>query len=204
MNRLGRVNLDLLKSKVVLMVTGGIILLLIVWWFAWMTPESNKLTNVQQQITTDQGMVAQLNAELIGLKAEKKLVLKELPYLKKVTTAIPPTEDPPGIVDSLNTLANQTGCDLLTVTPADTPSSSGSPGLSVIAVSLSISGPHSNVFAFLRDFYKMKRLMTISSVTLSPASSTSANILTGGDGQKYGMSLTADAYTTYVLPTGTA
>jgi Tfp pilus assembly protein PilO len=149
-------------------------------------------------------MVAQLNAELIGLKAEKKLVLKELPYLKKVTTAIPPTEDPPGIVDSLNTLANQTGCDLLTVTPADTPSSSGSPGLSVIAVSLSISGPHSNVFAFLRDFYKMKRLMTISSVTLSPASSTSANILTGGDGQKYGMSLTADAYTTYVLPTGTA
>jgi hypothetical protein len=46
--------------------------------------------------------------------------------------------------------------------------------------------------------------MTISSVTLSPASSTSANILTGGDGQKYGMSLTADAYTTYVLPTGTA
>ena len=40
-------------------------------------------------------------------------MLKELPYLKKVTTAIPPTEDPPGIVDSLNTLANQTGCDLL-------------------------------------------------------------------------------------------
>ena len=37
-----------------------------------------------------------------------------------MTTAIPPTEDPPGIVDSLNNLANKTGCNLLTVTPSDT------------------------------------------------------------------------------------
>ena len=204
MNRLGRINLDLLKSKVVLMVTGAVIVLLIVWWFAWMTPESNKLATVQQQVTTDQGTVTQLNTELIGLKAEKKLVLKELPYLKKVTAAIPPTEDPPGIVDSLNTLANQTGCDLLSVTPSDTPSASGTVGLSVITVTLSISGPHSNVFAFLRNFYKMKRLMTINTVQLSPGSSTSANILAGGDGQKYGMTLSANAYTTYVAPTGTA
>jgi len=43
----------------------------------------------------------------------------ELPYLKMVTTAIPPTEDPPGIVDSLNTLANKTDCNLLSVTPAN-------------------------------------------------------------------------------------
>ena len=60
MNRLGRVNLDLLKSKIVLMVTGGVVVLLIVWWFAWMTPESNKLNTVQQQITADQGTVSQL------------------------------------------------------------------------------------------------------------------------------------------------
>ena len=77
--------------------------------------------------------MTQLNLELASLKAEKKLVLKELPYLKKVTAAIPPTEDPPGIVDSLNTLANKTGCDLLSVTPADTPSASGVTGLSDIS-----------------------------------------------------------------------
>src|ERR1035441_6611066 len=152
MNRLGRINLDLLKSKVVLMVTGGVIVLLIVWWFAWMTPESNKLANVQQQVTTDQGAVAQLNTELIGLKAEKKLVLKELPYLKKVTAAIPPTEDPPGIVDSLNTLANKTGCDLLSVTPSNFPSPSGTAGLSVISVAFSVTESHKNIFAFLKDF----------------------------------------------------
>ena len=104
MSGLRAINLDLLKSKVVLLITGGVILLLIVWWFAWMTPENNKLATVNSQITADQTTVSQLNAELASLKAERKLVLKELPFLKKVTTAIPPTEDPPGIVDSLNTL----------------------------------------------------------------------------------------------------
>ena len=140
----------LFKSRVVLIVTLGVIVLLIVWWFAWMAPEANKLASVNQQVSMDQTRVNELTAELAALKAEKKLVLKELPYLKKVTTAIPPTEDPPGIVDSLNTLANQTSCDLLAVTPADTPSPSGTPGLSVISVSVSVSGIHGNLFSFLR------------------------------------------------------
>ena len=95
MNRLQGINFGLLKSKVVLIVTGLVIVLLIVWWFAWMTPEASKLTTVQQQVTADSSTVTQLNLELYALKAEKKLVLHELPYLKKVTTAIPPTEDPP-------------------------------------------------------------------------------------------------------------
>ena len=203
MNRIGSINFDLLKSKVVLIVTGAVIVLLIVWWFAWMTPESNKLTAVRQQVTADQGNVTQLNLELVSLKAEKKLVLSELPYLKEVRAAIPQTEDPPGIVDSLNSLANQTGCDLLSVTPSDTPSASGTAGLSTIGVTFSVTGIHSDVFAFLNGFYKMKRLMTINSVSLA-AGGTSANILAAGDGQKYTMSITAAAYTTYSTASATA
>jgi Tfp pilus assembly protein PilO len=202
MNRLGSLNLDLLKSKVVLIVTAAVIVLLLVWWFAWMTPESSKLTSVQAQVATDQASVTRLNLELIGLKAESKLVLKELPYLKKVTAAIPPTEDPPGIVDNLNTLASQTGCDLLSVTPADVPSASGTAGMSVIPVTFTVSGVHSSIMSFLNGFYSMKRLMTISTLSLSP-SGTGPNILAAGDGQQYSMSVTADAYTTYVTPTAT-
>lgn len=202
MNRLGSINLDLLKSKVVLIVTGAVILLLLVWWFAWMTPESNKLTAVQAQVASDKLTYSQLNDKLIGLKAEKKLVLSELPYLKKVTSAIPPTEDAPGIVDNLNNLANKTGCDLLSVTPADTPSPSGSAGLQVVPVTFSVSGIHSNVMSFLSGFYSMKRLMTISTLSLSPTD-TNANILAVGDGQKYTVTVSADAYTTYEVPAAT-
>ena len=63
MNRLQGVNFGLLKSKVVLIVTGIVIVLLIVWWFAWMTPEANKLATVQQQITADNTTAAQLNMD---------------------------------------------------------------------------------------------------------------------------------------------
>jgi Tfp pilus assembly protein PilO len=195
MNRVQGLNFDLLKSKVILVVTGLVIVLLIVWWFAWMTPEASKLSTVQQQVTADTTTVTQLNLELIALKAERKLVLKELPYLRKVTTAIPPTEDPPGIVDSLNTLANQTGCDLLSVTPANYPSASGIAGLSTISVTFSVTGAHRNLFAFLTKFYSMKRLMTIGTVNLSPGG-TSPNILATNDGQPYSMSISATAYTT--------
>ena len=107
MNRMQSINFDLLKSKVVLIVTGVVIVLLIVWWFAWMTPESSKLTTVQAQVASDTSTVSRLNMELMALKAEKKLVLHDLPYLKIVTTAIPPIEDPGGIVNSLNTLAKK-------------------------------------------------------------------------------------------------
>ena len=55
------------------------------------------------------------------------------------------------------------------------------------------------MFAFLSSFYKMTRLMTISSVGLSPAG-TNPNILAVGDGQQYTLSVSADAYTTYVAP----
>ena len=202
MNRLQSINLGLLKSKVVLIVTGAVIVLLIVWWFAWMTPESNKLSTVQQQVTSDQASVTQLNLELAALKAEKKLVLQELPYLKKVATAIPPTMDPPGIVDELSNLATKTHCILVGVTPSDTTSPSGTAGLAVIPVSFSLTGTHQNVFIFLNDFYSLTRLMTINSVALSSVSSP--NILAVRDGEPYSMTVTASAYTTFTgaAPTG--
>ncbi|MGD1012388.1 MAG: type 4a pilus biogenesis protein PilO [Acidimicrobiales bacterium] len=199
MNRLRHFNFEVLKSKALLITTGCVIVLLVVWWFAWMTPESNKLSTVQNQVTLDQGMVTQLNLQLAGLKADKAYVQRELPFLKKVTTAIPPTPDPPGIVDSLNTLATKTGCTLLSVTPADAPSATTIGGLYSISTSISITGSHKAVFAFLSGFYSMPRLMTITSVALS-STVTTPNILAVNDGQAYSMSIDAMAYTTYAAP----
>jgi len=203
MNRLRGVNFDLLKSKVVLIVTGGVIVLLIVWWFAWMTPEGSKLTSVQQQVSTDTATKQQLSLEIQSLIKEKKLVLKELPFLKQVTTAIPPIQDPGGIINELYALATKTHCDLLSVVPSDAPSPSGTVGLSEIPVSFSLSGTHKNVFVFLTDFYTLKRLMTISTVSLAPGSNN-PNILAVGDGQTYNLTVTADAYTTYLAAGATA
>src|SRR5271165_2399549 len=198
MNRLRSVNLDLLKSKTVLIVAGGVIVLLIVWWFAWMAPEGNKLASVQAQAASDQVTVNQLNAELAALKVERALVIRELPYLKKVTTAIPPVMDPPGIVDQLDALALTTHCKLLSVTPSDAVTPSGVVGLSIIPVTFGVQGTHREVFLFQNGIYTLKRLMTINTISL--ASGNNPNILAVNDGQGYTMTISANAYTTYVAP----
>lgn len=198
MNRLRSLNLDLLKSKTVLIVAGGVIVLLLVWWFAWMAPEGNKLASVQAQVASDQTKVNQLNAELAALKVEKALVTKELPYLKQVTTAIPPVMDPPGIVDQLNTLANTTHTKLLSVTPADTVTPSGVAGLSILPVTFTVEGTHRDVFLFLNGIYDLKRLITVNTIGL--AAGNNPNVLAVNDGQQYTMAVTANAYTTYVPP----
>ena len=146
--------------------------------------------------------MSQLNLELATLKAEKKLVLKELPYLKKVTAAIPPTEDPPGIVDQLDALAIMTHCKLLSVTPSDTVTPSGVVGLSILPVTFGVEGTHREVFLFLNGIYTLKRLMTINTISL--ASGNNPNVLAVNDGQGYTMTVSANAYTTYVAPVAAA
>ena len=149
-------------------------------------------------MTTDNAMVSQLNLELAALKAEKKLVLKELPYLKKVTARSRRPRIRP-ISSMSSTPSPKTQCTLGTVTPADTPSASGVTGLSLIPVSFTLTGTHKNVFLFLNDFYALTRLMTINTVSLA-ATSSAPNILAVGDGQAYSLAVTADAYTTEAPP----
>jgi Tfp pilus assembly protein PilO len=72
-------------------------------------------------------------------------------------------------------------------------------GLSDIGVSFSIAGSHKDVFQFLKGFYRMGRLMTINTVSMSAAGSN-PNVLAVNDGQQYSMTVSALAYTTYVTP----
>ena len=81
------------------------------------------------------------------------------------------------------------------MTPANFPSPSGTAGLSVISVTFSVTGSHKNIFAFLKNFYSMTRLMTIGNVSLAPGGTT-PNILDVSDNQPYSMSVNATAYTT--------
>lgn len=209
MNRLKRLkglSLDQVKSPIILGVIGGLIVLLLVWWFAWMAPEQHKLSSVRAQQSADQTTVAQLQAEIAQLQAEAAQVQKSLPYLKKAVTAIPPAPDPGGIVNEIDGLANKTHVTFSSITdntvvpPAATATTTGTPtttGVSTIPIQFTISGSHKAVFAFMEGFYSLPRLMTISSVALTPGG-TNPNILAVNDGQTYTAAFSGTAYTTYV------
>lgn len=205
-NRLNSLNLGALRSPVILGVVGGMIVLIIIWWLAWMSPEASKLDTVKAQETSLQAQVVTLNQQITLLKAESKLVQRELPYLSRFQTAIPPTPDIGGLVLQIDQLANKTGVNMTSISDNVVVASTVPGGLSTIPVSFTVSGNHKQVFTFLTDFYSLPRLITIQSLTLSPgaASGTTPNINNVGDGASYGLTVAGTGYTTGAPPTPTA
>lgn len=204
-NRLNSLDLGRFRSPVTLGVIGGIIILLLVWWFALMVPASNKLDSVNAQQAQLQSQVSTLNAKITQLQQESAQVKKELPYLARFQAAVPAEPNQGDIVVQINGLANKTGVNMSTISDNLVVGSTPPGGLSTIPVNLAVTGTHQQVFNFLSGFYKLPRLMTISSIVLSPGTTGggTANINKVNDGASYGLTMTATAYTS-ALPAAPA
>lgn len=194
-------NLAVLKRPRVFVPVLVVVVLALVWWLAWESPENSKLASVQQQQTTIEATQARLTTELALLQAEAKQVHVGLPFLKRYEQAIPTTPEAPQLVTELDALALRTGVTLgsvadNTLTPPAKPG-----GLTTIPVSLSISGSHAQVLAFIQGLYGLPRLLTLTTVSLSvPAG---GNVLNLHESLTYGATIGAAAYTTYAPPAAT-
>lgn len=203
MNRFGQVNFSRLRSPVTIGVIAGVIVLLIVWWFAWMTPEASKLTTVNQQASQLSATTQQLNIQIAALERESATVQKELPFLAKFATAVPPTADPGGLTNAFFALSIKTKVTLLSVTDNTVSPPAAAGALGTVPVAVAISGTHANVFAFLQGIYTMARLVIINSVGLSPSGGVGGpNILATHDGQVYSASISGTAFTTLSATAG--
>ncbi|HVC24409.1 MAG TPA: type 4a pilus biogenesis protein PilO [Acidimicrobiales bacterium] len=188
---------SLARRPAVLVSVLGVAVLALAWWFAWMTPEGSKLASIHQQQITEQQTETRLDLRLVQLRAEAKQVQAAAPFLKHFATAIPSTPDAPDLVVQVYRLSVADGVSLQSVTD-DSVQPSGL-GYSTIPVALAVSGPHDQLLAFISDLYKMSRLLTIQSVSLSGNGNLNASSFTN-----YTASISATAYTTSVpkTPTG--
>jgi len=185
------VDIDLLRRP---RVWGSIIVVLVAlagWWFGWMNHESNKLASIHQQQATQQATVASLSLELKTLRDEAKRVRAASPFLKRFGAAIPADPDAPALVVQVYRLAQKDGVTLASITD-DTLDPVGT-AYSTMPVSLSVSGPHDALLQFLDGLYRLPRLLTIQSFSLTGP----GNVLASG-AASYSAGITATAYTTYV------
>lgn len=194
-------NPAVLKRPLVFGPIVAIIVLALVWWLAWESPENAKLASVQQQQTAIEATQARLTTELALLQAEAKQVHVGLPFLRRYEQAIPPTPEAPQLVTELDALALRTGVTLSsvadnTLTPPAKPG-----GLTTIPVSMSISGTHAQVLAFIQGLYSLPRLLTLTTVSLSVPSG--GNVLNLHESLTYGATISAVAYTSYAPPAAT-
>ena len=158
-------NLDLLKRPVVIVSLVAIVLLLGVWWFAWMSPESGKLSTLQVEQQQNQVKLSELNATLAALKAEQNQVKASQPFVARFVTAIPPEADQPQLFDQLVALATKTGVSLGSVSDNELVPGAVGASYSTIPVAISVSGPHSSINGFISGLYKLPRLITISALS---------------------------------------
>ncbi len=170
--------------------------LALAWWFAWMSPEGAKLASVRQQQVTQKVTAARLSAELAALRADATHVRKASPFLERFAKAIPDVPDSPAIVEQVYQLAQQDGVTLESIT--DDTLSATKLGYSTIPVAMSVSGGRDALLGFVAGLYRLPRLVTIQSLSLSG----SGSVLASGNA-KYTASISATAYTTYA-PSGTS
>lgn len=184
----------LARRPAVLVSVLGVVVLVIAWWFAWMAPEGTKLAGIRQQQVTAQQTETRLDLRLVQLRAEAKQVKAAAPFLKRFSQAIPATPDAPDLVVAIYRLSVADGVSLQSVTD-DSVQPTGL-GYSAIPVAMSVQGPHDQLLSFIAGLYKMSRLLTIQTVSLSGNGNLDAPSFAS-----YTASITATAYTTSVPAT---
>lgn len=193
---MNRINLDLLKRPMIYGTIIGVLVLALVWWLAWWSPEGNKLSNAQSQEVSLQQQVTSLDGQIAVLRAESSQVAKELPYLAIFNQALPSLPNQGNLTTELYVLSRQTKTfisDLNDSTIVPTT------GYSTMPISMTLTGSHNAVLAFLKGIYGLPRLVTIQAVTLSPPGAA-PNLNTQSNTTGFSATISGTAYTTYLPP----
>jgi Tfp pilus assembly protein PilO len=189
-------NFDLIKRPVTLITVGSVVVLALLWWVVWMSPQGSKLSTVNSQISTLTIQYNTLEATLTTDKQQSAKVDLYAGYLKMFSIAVPEVPDAGGLTTALATLADSISPALHITSITDDTMVVGTP-LSMVPLSLQLTGPRQDCFAFLNDLYnplKMPRLITVTSFEPQPANSASPEDILKTSSQMYTVSLVGSAY----------
>jgi len=159
----------------------GVVLVMVV---ALILPKAGQVRAKQKDVQQAQQQQTVLQAQLDQLKAAAKDAPKDRKTLAQLKTQIPPTADLPGLIRSLNAVADKADVDFVSISPGQ-PTSAGS--YSVVPVQLNVVG---GFFAVDQYMYLLETLPRVSKVT-------TMSISGGPDGlPQLTITLTANFYTT--------
>jgi Tfp pilus assembly protein PilO len=162
MNRRGPVIAAAAGVLLAVLVAAGLIL-----------PKMNQVKTVQHQVTTQQAVTATLESQVAQLQDLQRQASKIRAQLRALQIDVPPNADLPGLIRALNAAADTAAVDLTSITPG-TPAAATTNPVSVVPLQLSISGGYFSVEEFLYRIETLNRTAKVSSVSLSPSTSSSA------------------------------
>jgi len=153
-----------IKNRTMLIIVGGSVLVLLIWYVAYFAPSGKQLGAIGTQTQTAQTEQAQLNSELARLRSYSKETGTLALLSQRLGAALPPTTD---IYDYITALSNAGTAANVKISSIDPGTAQVDGPVSVIPVSIAVSGTYDQTLAFMRALYALPRLTVISSVDIS-------------------------------------
>lgn len=130
-------------------------------------PEANRVRDTNTQITQAVSQQDTLRVELAQLQSDQQQAPHTRRVLARLNGKVPPTTDLPGLIRLLNSAANRAGVSFMSVSPATpTPPSTG-PQVSVIPVSVTVSGGFWSIDEFMYRLENLPRLATMGTASFT-------------------------------------
>ncbi len=187
----------LLRRKLFWTPVAGVVLVA-AWWFAWMSPESAKLSSARQQQTSDQATLVSLQARVLQLRAVAKKEHQARQLIRTFDLAVPPQPDAPTLVVQIYRLATAQGLQLDSITDNAV---NGASGYSTIPLNLTVSGGRPGITRFVNGLYDLRRLVTVQQLQVTGPSNGD---VVSGRGGAYHATIAATAYTSSLGASSTA
>lgn len=157
----------------------GSILLILLWYFLMWSPRQAEIQAAQQRTQAAEQQAATLEAEIQRLQeAQRDEPLKQA-RRAELQAAAPDDAALGQFILDVNSAANASGIDFMTISQTPpAPSTTGIP-LSVITLNFTIAGGYFQVLDFMNRLTDMPRLVVIDSVSLSPSEAGRVNASLG-------------------------
>ncbi len=177
------------RAPLIAAAAGVLVVLLVI--FVLIMPKVSAVHKKQDALKAAQATQTELEAHLRELQATEKQAQDIRAQLAKLDANVPPTADLPGLIRTLNDMADQASVDFLSLSPgqpsavqgaAAAPSSSAAPvpsvggaapggplpvGVSVVPVSITLNGTYFACDEYLFLLETMPRISTVTSISLA-------------------------------------
>jgi len=154
------------------------ILITVLWWFLFMSGKSAEISEFNDQTATARIEGSTLEARRNELQS---LAAKEGEYrlaLSEIQNSIPAFPNGAALIEDLNSIAIETGVDLLTLSP-NPPTPSTVEGLYEISTTIRFEAPYFKVLSVLFAIEDLERLVRVDQISIdSTLDEDGTNLLT--------------------------
>ena len=155
------------NTKAPIIAAVGVVLFCIVLVLVLVLPKVGQVSSAQDELAVAQAQQQTLESQKAALEDLEARAPENRALIDQVGRLIPPTADESGLLLLLNNAAMDSGLDLTTITP--TPPALNTAGdLSVIAVSMQVTGTYDDMTQFAYAIETLPRAAQITTMALSP------------------------------------